>query len=178
MKYRKCTPTIVLLLGLTANWAHPQTLQTLTANLTDSGRADVSSPGDITTGKNSGPSSLRRVTQVLVPPPALPDHTQVASEEPIIVEVRLVIEEKEIEIAPGAWIWAMTFSGTVPGPMIVVHENDYVELTLVNPATNSLPHNIDLHAATGAHGGGALTHVEPGQEVVIRFKSVPFRANI
>ena len=66
----------------------------------------------------------------------------------------------------------MTFSGTVPGPMIVVHENDYVELTLVNPATNSLPHNIDLHAATGALGGGGLTNVAPGQEVAIRFKAV------
>lgn len=171
MNYRKCAPVIALLLALATNWVHPQTLQMLKANLTDSGRVDVSSLGDITTGINSGPSSLKRVTQVLVPPPALPDHSQVASEEPTIVEVRLVIEEKEIEIAPGAWIWAMTFSGTVPGPIIVVHVNDYVELTLVNPATNSLPHNIDLHAATGALGGGELTNVAPGQEAVIRFKA-------
>ena len=27
-----------------------------------------------------------------------------------------------------------------------------MELTLVNPATNSMPHNIDLHSATGALG--------------------------
>ena len=26
----------------------------------------------------------------------------------------------------------MTFGGTIPGPMMVVHEGDYVELTLVN----------------------------------------------
>jgi nitrite reductase (NO-forming) len=83
------------------------------------------------------------------------------------------IEEKLIEIdAEGTKIWALTFNGSVPGPIIVVHQDDYVELTLVNPATNSLPHNIDLHAATGALGGGELTNVAPGQEVVLRFKAV------
>ena len=93
---------------------------------------------------------LERVTQTLVSPPFLPAHQQVATGGPRVVQVRLVIEEKLIEIAPdGAKIWAMTFNGSVPGPIIVVHQNDYVELTLVNPDTNSLPHNIDLHAATG-----------------------------
>ncbi|MBP8263725.1 MAG: nitrite reductase, copper-containing, partial [Pseudomonas sp.] len=48
---------------------------------------------------------------------------------------------------------------------------DYVELTLVNPASNSMPHNIDLHAATGALGGAGLTLVAPGQEAVLRFKA-------
>jgi nitrite reductase (NO-forming) len=46
-----------------------------------------------------------------------------------------------------------------------------VELTLVNPSKNSLQHNIDFHAATGALGGAALTHVNPGEEVVLRFKA-------
>jgi nitrite reductase (NO-forming) len=32
-------------------------------------------------------------------------------------------------------------------------------------------HNIDFHAATGAMGGGDLTMVSPGEEVVIRFKA-------
>lgn len=117
-------------------------------------------------------ASLKRVRQTLVNPPALPNHSQVAVGAPKIVEVRLVIEEKEVEVAPDVRIWAMTFGGTVPGPMIVVHQNDYVELTLVNPATNSLPHNIDFHAATGGGGGAKLTMVAPGQEVVFRFKAV------
>ena len=30
----------------------------------------------------------------------------------------------------------MTFNGSIPGPMMVVHEGDYLELTLVNPETN------------------------------------------
>ena len=55
--------------------------------------------------------------------------------------------------------------------MMVVHEGDYLELTLVNPDTNEMPHNIDFHAATGALGGGALTHVNPGEQVTLRFKA-------
>ena len=117
-------------------------------------------------------NDLERVTQTLVAPPFLPAHDQVANGPPKIVEVRLEIEEKLIEISPdGATIWAMTFNGSVPGPMIVVHQDDYVELTLVNPDSSTLLHNIDFHAASGALGGGALTHVNPGEEVVLRFKA-------
>ena len=65
----------------------------------------------------------------------------------------------------------MTFNGSMPGPLMVVHEGDYVEVTLVNPDTNTMPHNIDFHAATGGLGGGALTHVNPGEQVVLRWKA-------
>lgn len=122
-------------------------------------------------GKAASLSGVERVTQVLVPPPAVPVHSQVNTGKPRIVQVRLVIEEKEIEVAPGAYVWAFTFNGSVPGPLIVAHEGDYIELTLVNPKTSQLPHNIDFHSATGAMGGGALTMVAPGEEVVLRWKA-------
>ncbi len=118
-------------------------------------------------------SQLEHVTQELVLPPFLPDHEQTAPGDPKVVQVRMVIEEKLMDVGPnGATIQAMTFEGSVPGPIIVVHQDDYVELTLVNPKTNTLLHNIDLHAATGAMGGGGLTHVAPGQEVTFRFKAI------
>lgn len=123
-------------------------------------------------GQEAQIDGLPRVQQVLVAPPFVPEHSQAAEGGPSIVEVRMEIEEKEIEIAPGVFVQAMTFEGSVPGPLIVVHEGDYVELTLVNPATNTLVHNIDFHAATGAMGGGELTLVAPGQEVTIRFKAI------
>ena len=104
-------------------------------------------------------------------PPSLPQHQQVNTGDPKVVRVRMVVEEKEIEIAPGVFIWAFTFNGSVPGPIIVVHEGDYIELTLVNPASNELAHNIDFHASIGALGGGQLTLVSPGQEVVLRFRA-------
>jgi nitrite reductase (NO-forming) len=117
-------------------------------------------------------STLERVTQELVAPPFFPEHEQVYDGEPRVVEVRMVVEEKEIEVAPGVFMWAFTFDGSVPGPMIVVHEGDYVELTLVNPSSNELLHNIDFHASSGALGGGSLTQVGPGQEVVLRFRAL------
>jgi nitrite reductase (NO-forming) len=119
------------------------------------------------------PTNLDRVTQTLVAPPNLPAHQQVATGNPKVVQIRMVIEEKEIVIDDqGTKIWALTFNGSVPGPMIVVHQYDWVELTLVNPSTNTLQHNVDFHAATGALGGGELTLVNPGQEVKLRFQAV------
>ncbi|MEQ1521715.1 MAG: copper-containing nitrite reductase [Aestuariivirga sp.] len=118
-------------------------------------------------------SSLPRVKQAMVAPPFLPEHEQVATGEPKIVEVTFVIEEKKMVIdSEGTEVWALTFNGSVPGPMIVVHEGDYVELTLKNLATNLMEHNIDFHASTGALGGGALTKVLPGEQAVLRWKAV------
>ncbi len=115
---------------------------------------------------------LERVTQTLVPPPFLPAHDQIASGPPKVVQVRLVIEEKTMVLDDeGTEVMAMTFNGSVPGPMIVVHQGDYVELTLENPASNSLEHNIDFHAATGAMGGGELTLVQPGEKTTLRFRA-------
>ena len=116
-------------------------------------------------------SRLPRRKQKLVAPPFVHEHEQVASGGPAIVEFEMDIVEKEVQIAADAWLQAMTFDGTMPGPLMVVHEGDYVELTLRNPATNLMPHNIDFHSATGALGGGALTHVNPGEQAVLRWKA-------
>ena len=114
---------------------------------------------------------LERVTQTLVNPPNLPAHDQIAKGGPKVVQMTMTIEEKEIEVTSGVFVQAMTFNGTNPGPMIVVHQDDYVELTLKNPSSNSLTHNIDFHGSTGALGGGGLTHVAPGQQTILRFKA-------
>jgi nitrite reductase (NO-forming) len=116
-------------------------------------------------------SALPRIRHELVAPPFVHEHEQVASTGPRIVEFTMDIEEKEIQVADDAWLQAMTFNGSVPGPMMVVHQDDYVELTLRNPSTNMLQHNIDFHAATGALGGGALTLVNPGEQAILRFKA-------
>jgi nitrite reductase (NO-forming) len=122
-------------------------------------------------GKQANLRGLERVKQTLVAPPFLPKHQQKYSGKSRIIEMEMVIVEKEIEIDSGIFVQAMTFNGTNPGPMIVVHEGDYVELTLKNPKTNMMVHNIDFHASTGALGGGALTKVAPGEQVILRFKA-------
>ncbi|WP_104666379.1 copper-containing nitrite reductase [Ensifer adhaerens] len=117
-------------------------------------------------------STLPRVKVDLVKPPFVHAHDQVAKTGPRVVEFTMTIEEKKLVIdREGTEIHAMTFNGSVPGPLMVVHENDYVELRLINPDTNTLLHNIDFHAATGALGGGALTQVNPGEETTLRFKA-------
>lgn len=127
------------------------------------------------------PADADRVTQTLVAPPFLPRHEQVASGPPRIVEIRLEIVEQEVEIAPGVFVWQMAFNGNVPGPVPVVHQWDWVDLTLVNGTTdtltfgtaaNQMAHNIDFHAATGAMGGGDLTVVPPGREVGLMWRAV------
>ena len=116
--------------------------------------------------------ALPRERVELVAPPFVHPHEQATKAGPKIVEFTLTVREKEVVIDDaGTKMWAMTYNGSMPGPMMVVHEGDYVELTLVNPATNTMPHNIDLHAATGGLGGGALTHVNPGEQMVLRWKA-------
>ena len=115
--------------------------------------------------------NLTRVTQEMVAPPMLPKFDQVDKDGPKVVQVTFVVQEKKMEVAPGDSIWAFTFNGTVPGPMIVVHQNDFIELTLKNPATNTQTHNIDFHASTGAMGGGDISLVNPGQQVTFRFRA-------
>jgi nitrite reductase (NO-forming) len=116
-------------------------------------------------------SKLQHIKHKLVRPPFVHPHEQTAPAAPRVVQFEMKIVEKEMQVAEDAYLQAMTFNGSVPGPMMVVHEGDYVELTLFNDADNLLQHNIDFHAATGALGGGSLTLVNPGEKTVLRFKA-------
>jgi len=117
-------------------------------------------------------STMPRKQVKLVAPPFVHAHEQVASTEPHIVEFQMTIKEMEVEVdEDGAMLQGMTFDGSIPGPLMVVHEGDYVELTLINPPENLMQHNIDFHAATGGLGGGSLTLVNPGEKTILRFKA-------
>ncbi|OXT00808.1 nitrite reductase, copper-containing [Notoacmeibacter marinus] len=126
---------------------------------------EKAAPADLT--------GYERVKQELVRPPFAPKHDQVASGDPKIVEITMTVDERlmVVDEDSGASIWAMTYHGSVPGPLIIVHQDDYVELTLRSPSKNQLEHNIDFHASTGALGGGGLTHIYPGEETVLRWKA-------
>ncbi|SMN12028.1 Copper-containing nitrite reductase [uncultured Candidatus Thioglobus sp.] len=87
-------------------------------------------------GVKADVNKLKKITQKLVAPPFLPEHDQIATKKAKIIQIKMVIEEKEIEVEPGVFIWAFTYNGSVPGPIIVAHEGDYIELTLINPKTN------------------------------------------
>ena len=121
---------------------------------------------------DTNPERLESVTVKLVAPPFVHAHDQVAQGEPKIIKFKMTTEPKTIVVdEAGTTFQAMTFNGSMPGPTMVVHQGDYVELTLVNPSTSLLPHNIDFHAATGALGGAGLTLINPGEQVTLRFKA-------
>ena len=115
-------------------------------------------------------SGYTRVKQELVAPPFAPEHEQVATGGPKIIEVTMDTTERlmVLDEDTGASVWALTYNGSVPGPLIICHEGDMIELTLRNPTDSMMEHNIDFHASTGALGGGGLTHVYPGEECVLR----------
>ena len=130
---------------------------------------------------NFGRANAVSVDQELVDPPFLPVHDQVASGPPRVVNIRLEIIEREVEIAPGVFVWQMAFNNSVPGPVPVVFQWDWVNLTLINGTTNTvrfgessntMAHNIDFHASTGALGGGGLTVVAPGEEIGLEWRAV------
>ena len=86
-----------------------------------------------------------------------------------IADVKLVLKDVTVEIAPGvkyaAWAWA----GGAPGPVIHVRQGQMVKITLTNDG--AIPHSVDFHAARVAPDK-AFRDVMPGQSV-----SYTFRAN-
>lgn len=122
--------------------------------------------------KGEADLKLPREKVTLVAPPFVQAHEEVDKSGPKILEFKLTVVEKPVVIdEAGTTIPGMTYNGSIPGPLFVVHEGDYVELTLVNPATNTMAHSIDFHAATGGLGGGALTLINPGEQTILRWKA-------
>ena len=89
-----------------------------------------------------------------------------------IRELYLETVEVLAEVAPGITFNYWTFNSAVPGPLFRVQEGDTVEVKIHNPITSLHHHNVDLHAATGPGGGGAVSMVAPGETKVFRFKAL------
>jgi nitrite reductase (NO-forming) len=79
----------------------------------------------------------------------------------------LIADEMEVQVAPdnvlhpgGIMYNAMTFNGTIPGPVLSVHQGDTVEITLTNEG--QVIHSLDFHAGFGP--SKALSgNVAPGE---------------
>jgi len=100
-----------------------------------------------------------------VPPPIARDYAA-----RVIVELETI--ELTKELAPGVDYTFWTFGGSVPGKFIRVRVGDEVEFHLKNHPTSVTPHNIDLHAVTGPHGGGHATFTGPGRETSFTFRAL------
>ena len=106
----------------------------------------------------------------MLAPPFLP--APITRDHATRVVVDLEVIEKRMELANGVEYDMWTFGGTVPGNFIRVREGDLVEFHLKNHPTSEMPHNIDLHAVTGPHGGGHASLTMPGNETVFEFRAL------
>jgi len=101
----------------------------------------------------------------LVPPPIVRKHSAK-------VIVHLETTEVVKRLADGVEYTFWTFGGSVPGKFIRIREGDEVEFHLANHPSSKMPHNIDLHAVTGAGGGAASSFTAPGHSSQFSFKAL------
>jgi nitrite reductase (NO-forming) len=107
---------------------------------------------------------------VLTSPPNVPP--AIRRRHPTRVTVNLEVKEFTASIADGVDYVFWTFGGTVPGSFIRIRMGDEVEFNLNNHPDNKMPHNIDLHAVTGAGGGAASSFTAPGHSSKFSFKAL------
>ncbi len=90
------------------------------------------------------------------------------------VKLRVDMEVRELvgKLSDGVEYTFWTFGGKVPGEFIRVREGDEIEFHLHNHPSSKLPHNIDLHAATGPGGGAVSSFTTPGHTSVFNFKAL------
>ncbi len=122
--------------------------------LTATGRAPKDSAATSATSANTTSSSTTSMNMgdnpATAPTVAAPAHQAYDAQLPPVlqgdtVDVKLVMKEALITIAPGIVYHAWTFNGTVPGPIIHVRQGQLVRSTIVNEG--SMAHSIDFHAA-------------------------------
>ena len=91
----------------------------------------------------------------------------IARKHPAKVVVNLEVKEITQRLADGVDYTFWTFGGEVPGLFIRV-----LEFHLNNHPSSKMPHNIDLHAVTGAGGGAASSFTAPGHSSQFTFTAL------
>jgi nitrite reductase (NO-forming) len=117
--------------------------------------ADLARSAPSGTPEITGQETALLTDAPLVPPPITRDH-------PTRVIVNFEVREVVQRLADGVEYTFWTFGGKVPGKFIRVRQGDVVEFHLNNHPRSKMPHNIDLHAATGPGGGATSSLTAPG----------------
>lgn len=77
--------------------------------------------------------------------------------------IELIAQEKLSVVATGVTQQLWTYNGKVPGPVIRVRVGDTIDVHLVNPNTNKLPHSVDFHSSQVAWDN-EMKEIQPGQD--------------
>ena len=107
---------------------------------------------------------------ILTHAPVVP--AAITRNHPTKVIIELETTEEVKRLADGVEYTFWTFGGEVPGKFIRVREGDLVEFHLNNHPDSKMPHNIDLHAVTGAGGGAASSFTAPGTGSTFSFTAL------
>lgn len=91
------------------------------------------------------------------------DATAPVSSTTTVHDIELVMQEKDMTVAPGFVQHVWTFGGTVPGPVIRVRVGDTIRVHLINPPDSEVPHSMDFHSSQVAWND-EMTSIEPGED--------------
>lgn len=91
-----------------------------------------------------------------------------------VVDVRIDVQHKLIEIADGVSFWAWPFGDEVPGPVLKVRVGQKVRFKMTNRSMETMnfsppmPHSIDFHAAM-VSPSDKYRSVPPGQTITFEW---------
>ena len=151
---------LVVTIGLGA-WAWKSSLLPGSYNVMDYGRPDYGG-GPIPPVGHEGHGGVS--VGALHGPAGRPD-----------VRYRLVAHKATVRLPSGKTVDALTFDGTVPGPVLRAHRGDLVEVTLVNrdvdPGVTIHWHGVDVPNAEDGVAGVTQDAVPPGGSYTYRFRA-------
>ncbi|NIR42767.1 MAG: multicopper oxidase domain-containing protein [Gemmatimonadetes bacterium] len=87
-------------------------------------------------------------------------------------EYDVVAVDREIEVAPGVYYPAWTYSGRVPGPTLRCTEGDVLRVNLRNGGSH--PHTIHFHGTHPPEMDGVFPVIAPGESFTYEFEAKPF----
>jgi nitrite reductase (NO-forming) len=85
-----------------------------------------------------------------------------------LIDVEMVVEEKQATVAEGFVQQIWTFNGTMPGPVIRTQVGDTVRVHLINPPEATASHSVDFHASQVAWND-EMRSIAPGEELIYEF---------
>jgi FtsP/CotA-like multicopper oxidase with cupredoxin domain len=86
-------------------------------------------------------------------------------------KLTMILENTEIEIAPGEKMKTWAFNGTVPGPTVRLTQGENVSILFVNNGT--FPHTIHFHGFHDDKNDGVLPVIMPGKTYTYNITAEP-----
>ena len=86
-------------------------------------------------------------------------------------KITIILEDTEIEIAPGEKVKAWAFNGTVPGPTIRATEGENISIFFLNKG--AYPHTMHFHGIHDDKNDGVFPVIMPGKSYTYNITAEP-----